>query len=105
MQDVWLEKFKKIAIPKIKENYAPQEIIIFGSRIKQTQNEDSDIDVIIIAEYFHNIPFIKRAAHILKVLRFNKHIDILCYAPEEFEKIKNSSSLLLDALSYGERIN
>lgn len=36
--------------------------------------------------------------NMLKLVRFPKHVDYLCYTPEEFERIKDSSSIVEDAL-------
>jgi hypothetical protein len=50
------------------------------------------------------IPFIKRMPLILKILRFKKHIDVICYSPDEFSSIRDKSSLVMDALENGEFI-
>jgi hypothetical protein len=44
-------------------------------------------------------------AVLLKKFDFPTHIDYICYTPEEFEKIRNTSSLIIDALEYGEVIS
>ncbi len=100
-----LTKFKKEALPKIIAELNPKMILLFGSHIKDTANEDSDIDVIVISNAFANIPFIKRMPLFLKLIRFPKHIDFICYSPDEFERLKNKSSVLIDALKTGEYVN
>ncbi len=99
--DFWLEKFKREAIPKIKEAYSPEKVLIFGSRIKGNADEDSDIDVIIVSDLFRDIPFIDRMPLLLKLVRFPIHIDFICYTPDEFERIKDKSSVVMDALETG----
>ena len=42
---------------------------------------------------------------LLKQFEFPHHIDYICYTPEEFERIKDTSSLIIDALEYGENIS
>jgi predicted nucleotidyltransferase len=79
--------------------------LLFGSRIKGTADENSDIDVIVVSNAFANIPFIERMSLILKMIRFPKHIDFICYSPEEFARLKNKSSVLVDALENGEMVN
>jgi len=66
MRDMWLEKFKTEAVPKLKEYFHPQEIILFGSRVRGIADEQADIDVIVIADMFATIPFVKRMALVLK---------------------------------------
>ncbi|OEU50492.1 MAG: hypothetical protein BA871_11270 [Desulfuromonadales bacterium C00003096] len=80
----------------------PEKILLFGSRIKGTADENSDIDVIVVSNAFATIPFIERMSLILKMIRFPKHIDFICYSPEEFDRLKNKSSVLMDALENGE---
>lgn len=102
MADIWLEKFRNEAVPIIKLQYNPEKILLFGSRVKGNARESSDIDVIIVSKAFYDIPFIKRMALMIKKVRFKKHIDFICYTPDEFDRIKNSSTLIIDALSYAE---
>lgn len=102
MNNFWIEKFKNEALPKLIHDFKPETILLFGSHVKATANEDSDIDVIIVSKAFSNIPFLKRMPMILKKVRFEKHIDYICYSPKEFQKIKNRSSVVMDALEYGE---
>ncbi|KKM66033.1 hypothetical protein LCGC14_1485280 [marine sediment metagenome] len=103
-KDEWIEKFKQQILPQIIKEYSPKRILLFGSRIKRTSSKNSDLDVIIISDSFDKIPFISRMGYILKKFRFTKHIDYLCYTPEEFERIKDKSSILIDALEYAETI-
>jgi len=97
-KDIWLEKFRKEALPLIIQHFHPDRVLVFGSRARGTAHEESDIDIIIIAEQFREIPFLQRMPLLLKLIPFPKHIDYLCYTPEEFGRIKNSSSILIDAM-------
>ncbi len=105
VRDKWIERFKKEILPGIIKEYNVKKLLLFGSRVKGTQDKNSDLDVIIVSDSFQNIPFINRMSHVLKRFRFAKHIDYLCYTPEEFESIKENSSLLIDALEYAENIH
>jgi predicted nucleotidyltransferase len=100
--DTWLERFKREVLPKLIAELNPEKILLFGSRIKGTADENSDIDVIVVSNAFATIPFIERMSLILKMIRFPKHIDFICYSPEEFARLKNKSSVLMDALENGE---
>ena len=97
MNDYWLERFKKEALPKIIEEFHPKRIILFGSRIKG-EEEESDLDVIVVAETFKEIPFLKRMPMVVRKSKFPKHVDYICYFPEEFERMKKISSVVMDAL-------
>lgn len=98
MHDLWIDKFKKEALPLIIKELHPSKVLFFGSRVTGGATEDSDIDIIIISDIFKEIPFIKRMERVIKLTRFPKHVDYLCYTPEEFMHLKVSSTLLENAL-------
>ena len=98
MNDYWLEKFKKEALPKIIEEFHPKRIILFGSRIKGEVREESDLDIIVVAETFRGIPFLRRMPLVVRKSKFPKHVDYICYFPEEFDRVKKTSSVVMDAL-------
>ena len=99
--DKWLKKFEKEVLPKIKRHYKPLKIILFGSRVHGKSTEDSDIDVIIVSDKFSEIRFVNRMYDILKKIRFPKHVDYICYTPEEFKDIVHSSIVIKDAVENG----
>jgi len=70
----------------------------FGSYARGDWGVGSDLDVIIVAEAFARIPFVKRMAYVLGLARFPKHVDYLCYTREEFARIKETSSVVHSAL-------
>ncbi|MFH0947651.1 MAG: nucleotidyltransferase domain-containing protein [Elusimicrobiota bacterium] len=98
MIDQWILKFKKNALPSIMKEFEPNKVIMFGSRVNGTAKRNSDLDIILVSDYFVNIPFLKRMSIALKKIAFPKHIDYLCYTPKEYKKIKNESSIIMDAL-------
>jgi Nucleotidyltransferase domain. len=98
INDQWIEKFQREALPQIIKNLKPKKILLFGSRVTGNATQDSDLDIILISDVFKDIPFVRRMEMVLKIARFEKHIDYLCYTSEEFEKIKNSSSIIQNAL-------
>jgi predicted nucleotidyltransferase len=98
LTDFWIEKFRKEALPKIFREFKPDKVIVFGSRVRGTARAESDIDVILFSSYFKNIPFLKRMPLVLKKAPFPKHVDYMCYTPQEYERIKSESSIIMDAL-------
>lgn len=104
MEDLWVRRFKRKALPVLISVFKPKEIIIFGSRISGKAHENSDIDVVMISDSFKNIPFIKRMPLVLKKAPFEKHVDYICYTPGEFNHLRYKSSVLMDALESGERV-
>ena len=104
MKDIWLQRFEEEVLPVLVSEFKPETVIVFGSRISGKAHEDSDIDVVITSEFFKDIPFIKRMPMILRTARFQKHVDYICYTPTEFDKIKDKSSIIMDALEYGLKV-
>jgi len=97
-QDFWLEKFRREALPMIIHHFRPEKVLVFGSRARGTASRESDLDIIIIADRFAGIPFIERMPRMLKLVPFPKHVDYLCYTPDEFRRLNHTSSILIDAM-------
>jgi predicted nucleotidyltransferase len=98
MTDVWVERYRKEVLPTLTEAFRPSRILLFGSRAAGTARPESDLDVIIVAEAFAGIPFVRRMAYVLGLVRFPRHVDYLCYTREEFARIRQSSSVVQGAL-------
>ncbi|MEI7433741.1 MAG: nucleotidyltransferase domain-containing protein [Methanomicrobiales archaeon] len=96
--DRLLVEYLHLIVPKIVHQFSPVTILISGSRVKGTPTADSDIDVIIVADAFFGVPFVRRMVVVLKSARFKKHVDYFCYTPEEFEGLKTTSAILRDAV-------
>lgn len=82
----------------------PEQVVVFGSRVTGEADADSVLDVIVVAPLFGPMPFIRRMPFMLKMARFAKHVDFLCYAPAEFERIQHASAVVREALQHGERL-
>lgn len=98
MADIWVTRFKTEALPAIRAAFKPARVMVFGSRVTGNARADSDIDVIIVSDAFAGSRFLGRMARVLKVVRFPKHVDYLCYTPEEFVRIQSTSSVVGDAM-------
>ncbi len=51
MKDYWVNKFKSEVVPSLVEQYKPEKILLFGSRVSSNAKAKSDIDVIIISTF------------------------------------------------------
>jgi predicted nucleotidyltransferase len=98
MTDAWVERYRKEVLPTLREALRPSSILLFGSRAAGTARPDADLDVIIVAEAFAGIPFVRRMAYVLGLAHFPKHVDYLCYTREEFARIRQSSAVVESAL-------
>jgi hypothetical protein len=75
MTDTWVERYRKEALPKLREALRPSSVLLFGSRAAGTARTESDLDVIIVAEAFAGIPFV-RMAYVLGLVHFPLESDI-----------------------------
>lgn len=64
-----------------------ERISIFGSYPRSKPNLFTDLDILIIMRT--EKPFLKRIKEIYSLLALPVDADILCYTPEEFDKLKN----------------
>jgi len=99
MNDPIIAVFKSEILPKLVEYFKPADVVLFGSRIQGTAHEESDLDVILVSDFFSGIPQHERFPLVRKHIRTQYSIDYLCYTPDEFERMKKRSSVLESALS------
>jgi predicted nucleotidyltransferase len=88
----------------IRQIYNPSALWLFGSRISGVPKEESDIDLIMVSEKFRGRKFIYRMGDFLKAVDFPKHIDALCYTPEEFKEKSKTIGIVQEAIKSGEKI-
>jgi predicted nucleotidyltransferase len=74
MIDPWVERFKLEILPSLLSDFKAKMVIIFGSRVSGTPIAESDIDVVVISNYFAKISFLKRMPLLLKEIPFPKHV-------------------------------
>ncbi len=75
-------------VHKIVATCHPSKVILFGSHAYGQPDENSDVDLLIVAE--SDLPRYKRGREIRKCLRGSKMaVDLLVYTPGEIEKWKD----------------
>ncbi|MFT4310444.1 MAG: nucleotidyltransferase domain-containing protein [Candidatus Woesearchaeota archaeon] len=75
------------------------KVYLFGSRARNTNLKNSDVDVIIISNEFKNIPFRQRMDKYLDAWTLPYDLEILCYTPEEIERKKKEIGIVQTALN------
>jgi predicted nucleotidyltransferase len=101
VKDEVAQGFLEVYLPRIIEAYDPRHVILFGSRAAGTAREDSDIDLLLVAERFREIRSVNRMGHVLISLRPKPTLDVLCYTPEEFEQLRHGFGLVADICREG----
>ena len=82
------------------------KIILFGSQAKGESTEESDIDILIVSNDFHDKDIFERAtltkdAEIMTIKKFMIPLDIITMTQEEFE---SETSLIAEYVKDGEVI-
>ncbi|MGQ9625415.1 MAG: nucleotidyltransferase domain-containing protein [Anaerolineae bacterium] len=101
MKENWMERFINEAVPLLRQDFQPELILLFGSYAKGSASEDSDLDIILVSHFFENMRFIERMSFVSKKVRFPRHVDYLCYTPEEFQRIQGNSIIVREAVREG----
>jgi len=75
-------------------------MIFFGSRVSGKSYKDSDIDLVIVSDYFEGKRS-KRALGFRSIWNLDYAVDFLCYTSEEFEKLSKQVSIVREAIETG----
>jgi len=76
----------------LREHYAPQRILLFGSLASGQVSEWSDIDLVIIKETGRK--FLDRTREVMLLLKPRVGVDILVYTPQEFSQLSQERPFL-----------
>jgi predicted nucleotidyltransferase len=68
---------------QIAEQFAPERIILFGSRASGRPDKDSDVDLLVVMRY--KGMSVRKAAEILNAVEPAFPVDLIVRSPEEFE--------------------
>jgi predicted nucleotidyltransferase len=88
----------------IEQQFAPEHVILFGSRATGRARPDSDIDLILVSTTFEDVPFIKRMGVFrqkIDPLQYGLSVDVLCYTSEEFEVMSTGIGMVAEAVKEG----
>jgi len=87
----------------IKDEYAPEKIVLFGSLAADHVHEWSDIDLLIIKRTDKRP--IERTMELVSLIRPKIGIDLFIYTPEEYDLLlKERYSFILNVLKTGKTV-
>lgn len=95
-----LKRLKKI----IGQRYSIDRMILFGSRSRGDELLTSDVDLLVISRDFGEIPLRKRPDIFLDNWKLPVDLEVLCYAPDEFERKKKEIGLVREVAKAGRLI-
>ncbi|MFQ6089639.1 MAG: nucleotidyltransferase domain-containing protein [Candidatus Methanofastidiosia archaeon] len=91
----------ELFVEKLKKEINIEEFILFGSRARGDNLENSDVDLIIVSKDFRGIPFFERMDKLILLWDSPLDLEVLCYTPEEFEEKKKEIGIVREALKDG----
>lgn len=91
----------KELIKTISKKYSLEKAILFGSRARDDWLKNSDIDLMLVSRDFENISFRKRMHKILDYWEGELDLEVICYTPKEFEKMKKRIGIVSQAQKEG----
>ena len=80
----------------LREHYAPQRIVLFGSLATGDVGPWSDIDLVVVKETDRR--FLDRTREVLQLLKPTVGVDILVYTPAEFEQLTQQRAFVRDEI-------
>jgi len=88
-------------IQKLKTEFSPSKIILFGSHATGTAWKQSDYDFIVVSKKFDGMHWLTRISKVVSLWDLPIDIDALPYTPEEFEDKRKNSSIVRHAVKTG----
>lgn len=76
-------------------------LILFGSRARGDNFITSDFDFVLVSDSFSGIPFVRRAAPLYRLWHSSRDLEVLCYTPEEWNRLKDKRGILINAQDEG----
>ena len=104
LSDPVLDEFVNSLLPRLREEWRAQQVILFGSRARGDGHEWSDVDVVVVSPLFRGQRFIDRGPAVLTALGCPAFVEPLCYTPEEFERQRNEPGIVAMAVREGIRL-
>src|SRR3989338_3642980 len=85
-------------LKKVNKKFKIEQAILFGSRARDDWVLNSDVDLILISKDFKDIPFRKRMSEVIGYWDEYIDLEVICYTPEEFDKLKNQITIVKKAV-------
>lgn len=99
--DPRLRAFVRDHLPVIVQRFAPERVLAFGSRVSGEPHRRSDLDLVVVAEAFRDVPWLDRPVRVLEAIGAPFAMDVLCYTPEEFHRKAEEIGVVRTAVETG----
>gem|GEM_PF-455466 len=99
--DPMVQHFAAELLPRLREHWRPQHVLLHGSRVRGDAHEWSDLDVIVVSEAFKGTRFLDRMSAVGRALDHPVGIEMFCYTPEEFDRKRREPGVVATACREG----
>lgn len=76
-------------------------LVLFGSQARGDTGTWSDADILVVSPAFEDVIHVDRAYWVRRQWDLDLPVDILCYTPAEFDRLKEQVSIVRVALQEG----
>jgi len=83
-------------VKALKKQMKIDRSILFGSLARGDNFVTSDFDFVLVSDAFSGIPFARRASRLYELWHSSRDLELLCYTPEEWQKLKDKRDVLLN---------
>ncbi len=88
----------------LKKQMNVNRLMLFCSRARVDNFVTSDFDFVLVSDCFSGVPFVRRVAPLYKLWHSSRDLEVLCYTPEEWSRLKDKRGILLNAQDEGVRL-
>ena len=88
-------------VERVKRNFNPDTVLLFGSRASGTARTDSDYDILVISLLFKGMKPHERATMIYKLHDGKFALEVICLTPAEYMKLKKQPTIVREAMRNG----
>ncbi len=88
----------------LKKRMNVNRLILFGSRARGDHFVTSDFDFVLVSGEFSGKPFTRRASQLYRLWQSSCDLEVLCYTPEEWCRLKDRRGILMNAQQEGVRL-
>lgn len=88
-------------LKNLNKKFKIEKSILFGSRARGDFLDNSDVDLIVVSKDFSGISFRKRMAEAIEDWDADVDLEVICYTPKEFEKLRKRIGIVKKALEEG----
>ncbi len=96
-----IKSYVRKYVKRLNKKFKIEKYILFGSRVRNDFLDTSDVDLILVSKDFLNINFRKRMSEALEYWDGDVDLEVICYTPEEFEKMRKRIGLVKKAVEEG----